>query len=128
MGNITKNISRHELRCRCGNCNYEYADYETIKAIQGACDFFAEKMGMHKAVLIITGPARCPEYNAEVGGADQSMHKNGGGIDHIIKSVSPRLLASYYDRLYPNKFGIGTYTSKNFVHLDARPIAARWGE
>lgn len=127
MGNITKNISRHELRCRCGNCNYEYADYATIKAIQNACDFFAQKLGVNKVVLYISGPARCPAHNEAEGGEDDSMHLNGGALDHGIKGVSQRQLAAYYDRAYPHKFGVGTYSKKGFVHLDARPIAARWG-
>lgn len=128
MGNITLNISRHELRCRCGNCNYEFADFETIEAIQAACDHFASKRCLFKSVLNITGPARCPAHNASVGGARDSYHMNGGAIDHNIAGVSQKDLAAFYDQMAPEKFGIGIYTKKGFVHLDARPIAARWGE
>ncbi|CAM0047366.1 hypothetical protein VPHK406_0067 [Vibrio phage K406] len=48
MGDLTKNISRHEVACRCGNkfgtCNAEAMDFETIAIVQDACDHFANNL------------------------------------------------------------------------------------
>jgi len=124
VGDLTKNISRTELKCQCGNCNYQFADFETIMAIQFACNHFAELLNRPKVTLIITSAARCPEHNKTVGGARNSYHQTGAAIDHVIKDVSNYELAEFYRRNYPNKFGVGEY--RNFVHLDSRPDAARW--
>ena len=123
MGDLTKNISRYELRCKCGNCNYQSMDIETINAIQGACDHFSLELGF-RVTLYITSAARCFKYNLVVGSNDDSMHPRMCAIDHYIKGVSMKELFDYYNNKYPGKFGIGLY--KLFVHLDSRPNQARW--
>jgi uncharacterized protein YcbK (DUF882 family) len=126
MGDITKNISRRELKCRCGNCGCEFVDYQAIEAVQGACDYFAEIRGLERVTLHITSAARCPDHNAAVGGAKKSKHVAAGAIDHYIQWVSAEDLAEYYRGKYPGKFGIGEYQDKGFVHLDSRSTEARW--
>ncbi len=53
MGDLTKNISRHELLCKCGKCNVRVQDHEpVIQVIQGVCDFYADLTGEKVYVLI----------------------------------------------------------------------------
>lgn len=125
MGDITKNISRHELRCPClQDCGYEFVDYETINIVQDACDHFAAKLGVAKVVLIINSAARCLLHNKAVNGAAGSKHLRGGAVDIWIKGVSIDDLFDYLNSKYPDRFGIGKY--RTFVHIDSRTVKARW--
>jgi len=136
MGNVTKNMSRHELDCKCGNCEVTILPEEpVIQLVQAACDHFATKHGIDRVILEITSAARCYEYNrkpAQYGGPgsnDNSQHPRACAIDHKIflldrRQVSPLEIYEYYDRLYPSWYGIGNYI--NFTHIDTRPVIARW--
>ncbi|CAM0048722.1 endolysin [Vibrio phage K404] len=140
MGDLTKNISRHEVACRCdnkfGTCNAEAMDFETIAIVQDACDHFAKKLDVDKVVLLISSGNRCPAYNdtpvkdGGVGGSKGSYHKLAMAMDHRIKGVSIKDLYDYYNTKYPNRLGLGYYPPrgkyKGFVHLDPRNYKARW--
>ena len=66
MGNLTANISQHELDCKCSdpNCNVTILESEPIiKIVQGACDYFKERYKAKKVMLLITSGARCYVYN-----------------------------------------------------------------
>jgi len=129
VGDLTTNISRHELACGCG-CGFQSMDWETIEVVQDVCDHFADNLGVEKVVLTITSAARCYEYNrkpASEGGPgsnDNSQHPKACAIDLQIAGVSPQEVYEYLDQKYPNTFGIGLY--KTFVHIDTRPYRARW--
>lgn len=119
MGDLTKNISRHEVKCKCGRCDYRTIDFELANIIQGACDHFAAKFKTDRVVLGITSAHRCPIHNAKVGGAPDSMHLKGNAVDHYILGVAIEELHKYYqDTLPANKFGLKLYLDKGFVHLD----------
>lgn len=136
MGDLTKNISRHELACKCGNkfgpCHAQTMDFETINVVQEACDHFAKKLGVKKVVLRINSAHRCYKYNTTpkkdggVGSTPGSFHILANAIDHSIDGVSDKELFDYYDEKYPNKYGLSLYVSDGFVHLDTRPYKARW--
>lgn len=140
MGDLTKNISRHEIACKCNNkfgkCNFTAMDFETINMVQDACDHFAEKLGVEKVVLRINSGSRCPKYNdtpkklGGVGASKGSYHKSSSAIDHRIEGVSIKDLYDYYDEKYPNRLGLGYYPPggkrKGFVHIDPRNYRARW--
>lgn len=124
MGNITKNISRHELACNCG-CGFDSMDYETIEVVQECCDHFAEKLGLSKVVLMISSAARCFEYNRSIGSNDNSQHPLARAMDITIKHVSPADVYAYLDTKYPGKYGMGNYPT--FTHIDTRSGSAkRW--
>lgn len=140
MGNLTKNISRHEVQCQCGDkfgkCNAHAMDFETITIVQEACDHFAGKLKVKKVVLLINSGSRCATYNdtpkekGGVGGSAGSYHKLSMAMDHRIKGVSIDDLYDYYNTKYPSRLGLGYYPpsgkKKGFVHLDPRPSKARW--
>ena len=143
MGDLTKNISRSEVACKCGNkfgkCQSPDAiDFETITIVQGACDYFADKLGIDKVTLIITSGARCSKYNdtpaseGGAGGSNGSKHKQNTAIDHRIAEVSIKELYDYYEDRYPNRLGLAykepqpELNKKGFVHVDPRKQRARW--
>lgn len=124
MGDITKNISRHELACHCG-CGFDSMDIETIYAWQDCCDHFAAEFHIDRVTLIVTSAARCFGYNESVGSNNKSQHPKARAIDGQIVGVSPENVYSYLDTKYHGKYGIGLY--KTFVHLDTRTDGpARW--
>jgi len=121
---ITKNISRHELACRCG-CGFDSMDYETIREVQDCCDYFAEKLGVNRVVLRINSAARCLTYNRKIGSTDGSQHPKARAIDFTIDGVPPDDVYAFLAAKYPDRYGIGRYDS--FTHIDTRSgPAARW--
>lgn len=125
MGDLTKNISAHELKCKCGNCDVTILDDEpVIEVVQSACDYFSAKLGSDRVLLHITSGARCYEYNRTIGSNDNSRHPRANAIDHYIDGVSMYDLAEFYRCKFPERFGVGEYP--NFVHIDTRRSKARW--
>lgn len=130
MGDLTKNISRHELACKCG-CGEDSMDFETIMIVQESCDHFAKELGIDKVVLIINSAARCMKHNnkpVSEGGAgsnENSQHPRYRAIDYTIKEVHPYKVWKYLNEKYPNRYGLGRYP--NFTHVDtATGGARRW--
>jgi len=136
MGDLTKNISRHELACKCGNCQVRIQDHEPIiQVVQGVCDHFAREYNVDKVVLVITSAARCFEYNrlpVDEGGPgsnDESQHPRCCATDIALfvndVQIPPLLIYNYLCSTYPRKYGFGLY--KSFVHADTRNRCSRWG-
>ncbi|NRA79866.1 MAG: hypothetical protein HRU18_16800 [Pseudoalteromonas sp.] len=136
MGNLTKNISQHELKCKCGNCEVQIQSHELIiQVVQEGCDHFANLLGIERVKLIITSAARCYEYNRlpfEFGGAgsiDESQHPRCNAMDIQLFAgdvqIMPSLVYAYFCTKYPDQFGVGSY--KTFTHVDSRSVRARWG-
>lgn len=126
MGDLTKNISRHELACPCG-CGFDTGDIETVIAVQACVDHFARLKRRPRLVLDITSACRCESYNASLvpRGAPNSQHLLGRAIDFSIRGVPAADVHAYLLSKYPDKWGIGGYN--NFNHLDTRGgPAARW--
>ena len=135
MGDLTLNISQHELDCKCGNCEVTIQQHEPVIAcVQKCCDYFAMKYGVEKVTLNVNSAARCYEYNRKPvseggpGSNDHSQHPRCSAMDIEIwigdKQVPPRKVANYFDRNYPDSCGIGFYNS--FTHFDTRAEKARW--
>lgn len=138
MGDISKNISKHELKCKCGdvNCNvYVLSNEPVIHVVQDACDHFAKENGVDRVSLVITSAGRCYIYNrlaVEDGGAgsnDNSQHPRARAIDFKIflpcgRPIDPKDVYKYLDKKYPTSLGLGSYVT--FTHADGRPHKARW--
>jgi uncharacterized protein YcbK (DUF882 family) len=132
MGDLSKNISRYEVACKCG-CGYDTIDVEAVEAVQAVCDGFARQRGLDRVVLNITSAARCPLYNRKPvrlggpGSNDRSQHVKGRAIDFAISGVKPADVYAALVASFPDRYGIGRY--KDFTHFDTRGgPAARWGE
>lgn len=132
MGNLTKNISRHEITCRCGKCDVRILDDEPIiQIVQETCDHFAKVYGVKRVVLKIGRGASCYVYNRSkaVGSNDNSQHPRCCAIDFSIslpdgKLINPKRVYDYLNYKYPDSMGLGSY--RNFTHADTRPNKARW--
>lgn len=124
MGDLTKNISRHELRCKCGQCDCQTMDWETLTIVQATCDHFAEVLGVKKVILRFSSAHRCYRHNHNVGGANKSQHLQGNAIDFAIDGVDPADVYAYLDAKYPDRLGLGKYNT--FTHIDTRRGKARW--
>ena len=125
MGNLTKNLSRSEFACKCG-CGFDTADVELVTVLQECVDYFGDNVRIQ-----ITGPNRCVEHNASVGGASNSQHIYARAADFKLfyrdtgEQIEPDLVAGYFEEKYSDRFGIGRYTNR--THLDTRTNGpARW--
>jgi uncharacterized protein YcbK (DUF882 family) len=118
MGELTKNLSRHEFACKCDDDGgYEAVDMELAIVVQEGCDYF-------KTSVTINSGNRCPKYNEEIGGHPNSYHKKSMAADVMYKGVDPKLVAAYFRREYPGRYGIGEYNS--FTHIDVQHGCKRW--
>lgn len=121
MGDLTRNISRKEISCKCG-CGFDTIDYETIKVVQSIADFYWHYIGV--VVVKIHSGCRCLEYNRMVESNDTSQHIKGRAIDFSIAGVDSLEIWEAINRQYQGKYGIGQYS--NFVHFDSRSTSSRW--
>lgn len=133
MGNLTANISQHELNCKCSDpeCNVTIlASEPIIQIVQDVCDHFKQEHNAKKVTLKITSGARCYVYNRSkaVGSNDNGQHPRACAIDFKIfidgVQIPPDLIYDYLDEKNPNTLGLGLYNS--FNHADGRLIKGRW--
>ena len=132
MGDLTRNISRHEVKCKCGYCDCDTLDYLTAAVVQECVDHFAKLEG--KPVFIhITSGHRCEDYNLKVGGETDSQHLVGRAVDFYLytleptsqRIISPERVYDYLDKRYSGRYGVGRYSM--FTHLDTKTgYQRRW--
>jgi zinc D-Ala-D-Ala carboxypeptidase len=125
MGDLTKNISRHEIACNCG-CGLDSIDYITVLMVQDASDYFSSLLG-RKCILDIHSGCRCLAWNDHEDGSENSQHLYSRAIDHSIRDVSVDDLYNFYIFKYlgNHKYGIGRYSWG--IHIDTRSgKSARW--
>jgi len=118
MGDLTNNLSRHEVACHCG-CGLDTADFQTVNIVQEVCDEF-------NCAVTINSWSRCYEYNRseDVKSNNRSQHPKGKAADCVFHGVSPQQVADYLNSKYPDSLGIGIY--ETFIHIDSRPNRSRW--
>ncbi len=120
-GYLSPHFREAEFDCNhCGEHGY-FASPELLDVL--------EKMRAHfgGAAVTINSGVRCDQHNAAVGGANNSRHKTeyADAADVVVAGVSPDTVHAYFAGEYPNKYGLGRYSS--FTHIDVRPGGpARW--
>jgi uncharacterized protein YcbK (DUF882 family) len=128
MGDLTRNISRHEVACKCG-CGKDTIDYELVEIVQSLVDWFQNQSGAQMFLKINSGN-RCERHNAAERGEPKSLHLQGRALDFYLVQkgglvISPPAVSSWLAAKYPNKYGIGWYNG--FTHFDTRTGAPhRW--
>lgn len=113
---LSSNFRVREFACMDGS-DPVFVDSDLVDILQKIRAHFG------KAVTI-TSAYRTPSHNKSVGGATYSQHLYGKAADIKISGVSPKTIATYAEKLLPDKGGIGTYTT--FTHIDVRETKSRW--
>lgn len=141
MGDLSKNLSRHEFACNCG-CNFDTVDSLLVEFLQASADYFSLAYDA-SATIIITGGNRCREHNDKlreeclisggIRGANtsrNSQHIHGRAADHKIflgngKQVPEREVYAFYAREYGEEVSLGRYDGR--THMDTRTNGGkRW--
>lgn len=125
MGDLTKNISKDEIKCNCG-CGLDRMSRGTLSVVQMVRDHFGKAVRINDANHC---GCRCESHNAKVGGSERSEHlpdEDGvcHAIDFHVEDVPNIEVYGYIDGIFPNGLGLGLYNS--FVHVDDRLAKARW--
>lgn len=113
---LNKYFKRSEFSCRCG-CGFNTVDVELLEVLtelREACN---------NPVIINCG-CRCPKHNKKVGGATKSKHLRGIAADIRVKGLTSNTVYSYFNALYPKKYGLGLHAT--FLHIDIRK--RKWRE
>ena len=120
MGDLAKNFSTSEFVCR--HCEKVIIAPTLITALQ----LLRDQVGV--PIDVISG-YRCPAHNHAVGGKGTSQHLFGTAADIMIQgmSVAKMYTAAAQISLF-SRGGIGIYPDRGFIHVDVRPIRARWGQ
>jgi uncharacterized protein YcbK (DUF882 family) len=116
MGDVSEHFSRKEFACKDG-CGFNAVDIELVTCLEGFRDY------IQAAVIVLSG-CRCVAHNTAVGGSPKSQHMFGKGADIRVSGIHPQEIYDYFDRHYPDKYGIGLYVDR--IHFDVRPLKARW--
>ena len=110
MGDLTANFSRWEMECRCG-CGLCNMQEEFMERLQAMRLYYGAPMPINSA-------ARCPAYNAKVGGKPGSAHPDGWAVDvgHASGREQAELHAAGVKAGF-NRFG----PARTFLHVDCHP-------
>ena len=114
---VSKDFSRSEFKCQCGECDCDTVDVELVQVLQDVRDHFGKPVRINSA-------NRCSKHNARVGGSPNSQHPKGRAADIDVQDTSPQEVQAYLLSKYPDKYGIGCYDS--FTHIDTRTGKGRW--
>ena len=117
----THQISEHfkvkEFAQKDFRCDKVIVDTELIDVLEDIRTHF------NKPVIVNSG-YRTPEYNTKIGGVKNSQHTKGTAADIKVSSIPAREVQKYLKHKYPDKYGIGSYST--FTHIDIRDKKARW--
>jgi uncharacterized protein YcbK (DUF882 family) len=119
MPNVWGHFKRHEFECNHG-CGFDTVDAELLSILNEVREHF-------NVPVNITGPNRCPEHNAKIGGSKKSQHQYARAADFMVVGIQPERVYAFLDQKFPNQYGIGIYSNR--VHFDTRSgPPARWDE
>ena len=113
---LSTNFKVREFACLDGSDTIFISD-ELVSILQKVRTHFGKS-------VIVNSAYRTETHNKKVGGGDDSQHKYGMAADIRINGVSPKIIATYVNKLMPDRGGIGVYSS--FVHIDVRAKKSRW--
>lgn len=115
MGDLSRNFSRSEFTCRCGEV---IVSPDLVLLLQGIRD------RVNRSVVINSG-YRCEEHNREVGGVRNSRHLLGEAADIFVPGMSGEELLGVVRELYQQGRVYVGYAyqikgSTRAVHVDVR--------
>lgn len=114
---ILDDFISNEFDCHCvyQDCNFTYIDMNHVSHLQ-------DKRKVLKKPIIITSAFRCTKHNRDIGGKKGSYHLLGKATDIKIEGFSIEEM----EESFKDFDGMGTYPSKNFIHVDSRGYKSRW--
>lgn len=123
-GYLSPHFRISEFDCNhCGKHGKEI-DPELLAVLEDVREYY-------DSYIVVNSGVRCPIHNRAVDGAQNSTHLSEGSLtgtpcaaDIVVNDVPPENVRKYLTRKYPDKYGIGKYSS--FTHIDVRPTMARW--
>ena len=124
MGDLTKNFSLSEFKCKDGTSVPDDL-LENVQELAENLQVLRDYLGV--PVRVISG-YRSPKYNRRIGGAKRSQHMTARAADLKVTGVSPDQVREAILLLIKQgkmkKGGVGRYTT--FTHYDTRGRNARW--
>lgn len=120
---LTKNFQLSEFACHDGTPVPE-SKVCNVKILAMNLQALRDHLG--ESLTILSG-YRTPTWNAKVGGATKSMHKEAKAADLTTRGLTPKQLHATIEKLIKEEKmqngGLGLY--KSFVHYDIGPVR-RW--
>lgn len=115
-------FSREEFRCKCGGLYCQGFPAEPDEQMVRYANEIRKRLGV--PVRVNSG-LRCKVWNQKNGCASQSQHMTGRGCDlGAPKGITPEKMASVAEEVMGNTGGLGIYSWG--IHIDSRPVKARW--
>lgn len=107
---LTEHFNLREFQCKhCGQAKISYKLVSMLEALR-------QELGVP---FVITSGYRCPNHNANVGGAKNSFHVQGLACD--IACPKGWTVEAFTKKCLEHGFtGVGAYPAQNFVHVDVR--------
>ena len=135
MTQLTYNIYRHEVVCKCGECGFDTLDIVTANVVQKCVNHIKEWTEADRVIVHVTSGCRCKKHNTEVtkDPESKSQHLYGRALDFwveiakdgVLTKIDPALVYERLSRRYRGMYGIGKY--EDFTHFDSRTNGpARW--
>jgi len=116
MGDLTTNVSRKEIKCKCGKCSFDTIDYMILNYAQDVFDECSNLLGK-KCIVTITSGCRCEAHNKAVGGKPTSKHAQGKAIDFMVKGFDESKLLVICGLVLPVGKFYAYSPAKGVVHL-----------
>lgn len=119
--NLESGVSEHfklrEFKCE-DNSRVVILNNELVAVLETARRYFG-------AAIHVNSGYRTVAYNSTLKNASpKSQHTHGNAADIVVYGVKPIVVYNYFNKTYPNKYGVGIYNT--FVHIDVRPVKNRW--
>jgi uncharacterized protein YcbK (DUF882 family) len=121
---LTENFNLSEFACKSG-ARFPQNVVANIMRLAEALQVIRDEV---KAPISITSGYRSPEHNTKIGGAPNSTHTTGMGVDFKVNGMAPAAVAAIIERLISQgkipQGGLKAYSS--WIHYDIRGTRARW--
>ena len=121
---LTTNFNLSEFRSRDGAA-FPDSVIPNIQRLANALQVIRDTLNVP---ITITSGYRSPAHNRAVGGATNSTHLNGTGVDFQARGIAPSAVAAIIERLINEgripQGGLKAYA--RWVHYDIRGTRARW--
>ena len=118
MGDISEHFSRWEFECPDG-CGQDTVDVELIHILE------ITRVHFNQRVYVNSGN-RCYKYNFKIGSKNSSQHPLSRAADIRVENVTAEIVYNFLTMRFPDQYGFGLYVRDRFVHVDSRPVKARW--